>query len=32
MALQVKVDIKEPITGDISPELDTRQQGIDSPK
>ena len=32
MALQVKVDIQEPITGDISPELDTRQQGMYSPK
>ena len=32
MALQVKVDMQEPITGDISPELNTWQQGMDSPK
>ena len=32
MALQVKMDMQEPITGDISPELNTRQQGMDSPK
>ena len=32
MTWQVKVDMQEPITGDISPELNTRQQGMDSPK
>ena len=32
MTLQVKVDIQEPIAGDIPPKLNTRQQGMDSPK
>ena len=32
MTLQVKADMQEPITGDISPELNTRQQRMDSPK
>ena len=32
MALQVKADMQEPITGDISSDLNTRQQGMDSPK
>ena len=32
MNFQVKVNMQEPITGDISPELNTRQQGVDSPK
>ena len=32
MTLQVKVDIQEPIAGDIPPELNTRQQGMNSPK
>ena len=32
MTMQVKGDMQEPITGDISPELNTRQQGMDSPK